>query len=127
MVVIVDFIDQNRVLVDSVDGKFPRTVYPLKRLNLTKLLVNNILRGARTGTLAKQAKEQKTGDAFKKTPAYLKMERSKKRANLTDFERFKVMVTRKQRNYEMCGLNSKKKAKGGAKGGDAKGGKQGGK
>ena len=51
MVVIVDMADQSRVLVDGM-GNFPRVMYPLKRLNLTKLRVP-ILRGARTGTLKK--------------------------------------------------------------------------
>jgi len=52
MVVIVDFVDINRVMVDGM-GQFPRVLYPLKRLTLTKLKVANILKGARTGTLKK--------------------------------------------------------------------------
>ena len=55
MVVIVDIADTNRCLVDGL-GNFPRTMYPLKRLNLTKLRVP-ILRGARTSTVKKAAKE----------------------------------------------------------------------
>ena len=56
MVVIVDFVDINRVMVDGM-GAFPRVLYPLKRLTLTKLRVANILKGARTGTLKKEAEK----------------------------------------------------------------------
>ena len=56
MVVIVDFVDINRVMVDGM-GSFPRVFYPLKRLTLTKLKVANILKGARTGTLKKEAEK----------------------------------------------------------------------
>merc|ERR1719473_760394 len=53
MVVIVDFISMQRVLVDGL-GNFPRVIYPLRRLTLTKLRLP-VLRGARTGTLRKAA------------------------------------------------------------------------
>ena len=48
-------VDMNRVLVDGLKD-FPRVIYPLKRLTLTRLRLN-ILRGARTGTVDKAAKE----------------------------------------------------------------------
>ena len=35
LVVIVDILDSNRVLVDAPAKKFPRVIYPLKRLTLT--------------------------------------------------------------------------------------------
>ena len=79
MVVIVDMLDINRVLVDSPDGKMPRLVYPLKRLTLTKLKVKSVLRGCRTGTLKKLAKDQDTIESFKKTPVALKAAKYKTR------------------------------------------------
>ena len=108
MVVIVDFVDINRVMVDGMSA-FPRTIYPLKRLTLTKLKVNNILKGARTRTIKKEADKQEITASWKKTPAFAKMDRANKRANLNDFERFQVMVLRRQRNYDRSHLNSKKK------------------
>ena len=109
MVVIVDMVDINRVLVDGI-GKFPRVIYPLKRLNLTKLRIP-VLRGCRTGTLAKAAKTFDLEGKWTKTPAYNKMERANKRAATTDFDRFKIMVLRKQRSYTASHLNSKAPAK----------------
>jgi len=43
--------------------------------------------------------------------AALKIDRFAKRQGLTDFERFKVMVLRKQRSYGSGHLNVKPKAK----------------
>ena len=99
LVVVVDMLDINRVLIDSVDKTMPRVIYPLRRLTLTKLLVKGVLRGCRTGTLRKLAAKQSTAENFKKTPVALKMAQFKRRSELTDFERFKVMVLRKQRRY----------------------------
>ena len=65
LVVIVDLVDMNRVLVDGLKN-FPRVIYPLKRLTLTRLRMN-ILRGARTGTLAKAAKEFDLEKKWKET------------------------------------------------------------
>ena len=48
--VIVDILDENRVLLDGPTTGVDREVYPLKRLYLTALKVT-ILRGARTKTL----------------------------------------------------------------------------
>merc|ERR1719329_1252933 len=87
MVVIVDIVDMGRVLVDGM-GNFPRVIYPLKRLTLTKLRVP-LLTGARTGTLAKAAKTFGLDEKWAKNASNVKMQRFSKRAALTDFERFK--------------------------------------
>ena len=49
--VIVDIVDSHRVLIDGPTTGFPRTIYPVKRLGLTSIKVNKILKGARTSTL----------------------------------------------------------------------------
>lgn len=51
VVVIVDIADATRVLVDGPTTGFPRVLYPLKRLTLTKLKIKGLLKGARTGTV----------------------------------------------------------------------------
>ena len=106
LVVVVDFIDYTRVLIDSPNGTFPRVVYPLARLTCTKLLLP-VLRGARTGTIAKAAKKYDLDTKWKKTTVCQKMDRFAKRASLTDFERFQVMVKRSQRSYLVKRLTSK--------------------
>jgi large subunit ribosomal protein L14e len=108
LVVIVDMVDTGRVLIDSHDKSMPRCIYPLSRLSLTKIKVAKVHRGCRTGTLIKK---QKKGEdivaAFKKTPVSVKMEKYKLRKSLSDFDRFKVMVLRKQRSYQRGHLNAK--------------------
>ena len=104
IVVIVDFADQNRALVDGVD--FPRVLYPIKRLTLTKLVVP-IQRGARTGTLLKAIEEFGLDAKWTATPTAKKLAQRETRAALTDFERFKVMRNRKRRSYAVRKLVSK--------------------
>merc|ERR1712032_963842 len=97
LVVIVDMIDMNRVLVDGL-GHFPRVMYPLRRLTLTRLRIP-ILRGARTGTLRKAAAAFELDKKWAETRACQKLARAIARAETTDFDRFRIMVLRKQRGY----------------------------
>lgn len=111
LVVIIDMLDINRVLIDSVDGSMPRVIYPLKRLTLTKILMAKAQKGCRTGTLKKLNKGQNVVEEFKKTSAAIKMAKYEQRKNLTDFERFKVMVLRKQRSWTAARLSTLNKKK----------------
>jgi large subunit ribosomal protein L14e len=94
--VIVDIIDRKKVFVDGTD--FPRVVYPLRRLTLTKFKVP-ILRGARTSTLTKAVAKMELQKKWEASSAYKKLATAKTRSNLNDFERFSVMVHRKRRAY----------------------------
>ena len=87
---------------------------PLKRLTLTKLRVP-ILRGARTSTLAKAAKAFDLCTKWQATPAYNKMNRFTLRSQTTDLDRFKIMINRKNRSYEVRKLACQKKTKAPAK------------
>ena len=109
MVVIVDYADTNRCLVDGM-GSFPRVMYPLKRLTLTRLRIP-ILRGARTSTLAKAAKAYGLDGKWAAAATNKKMQRFAARANTTDFDRFKIMIQRKQRSYEVKKIAHAKLAK----------------
>merc|ERR1719433_284321 len=95
-VVIVDIADQNRVLVDGED--FPRVLYPLKRLTLTKLVVP-ISKGSRTGTLQAAAEEFGLEKKWEESNTAKMLARREKRSELTDFERFVVMRQRKSRSH----------------------------
>merc|ERR1712166_1467033 len=95
------------ILVDGLKS-FPRCIMPLKRLTLTKLRVP-ILRGARTSTLAKAAKAFDLTAKWEATPAWNKMNRFTLRSQTTDLDRFKIMINRKQRSYEVRKLAATKK------------------
>ena len=98
MVVIVDMVDINRVQVDGF-GSFPRVIYPIKRLQLTKLRVPGILRGARSGTIKKAAEAYKLNDLWAAQSAAKKMDRFARRSQTNDLDRFRIMVARKNRAY----------------------------
>ena len=90
------------------------------------------MRGARTGTVVKAAKAFDLDAKWKKTAYSTKMDRFNKRAALTDFERFQVMVARGQRSYlvkrltaKNLGKKSAKKAAPAKAAAPAKGGKKG--
>ena len=126
LVVIVDWVNARQVLVDG-EG-FPRCLYPLRRLTLTKLVVPGILRGARTSTVAKASKKFDLTAKFAASRPSAKMEQAKKRASLNDFDRFSVMINRKRRSFavrklaaKIVGSSAKAPAKAPAKAAAAKG------
>jgi large subunit ribosomal protein L14e len=126
LVVIVDWVNARQVLVDG-EG-FPRCLYPLRRLTLTKLVVPGILRGARTSTVAKASKKFDLSAKFAASRPSAKMEQAKKRASLNDFDRFSVMINRKRRSFavrklaaKIVGSSAKAPAKAPAKAAAAKG------
>ena len=55
-------------------------------------------RGARTGTLIKAAKKAQLAEKWAATPIAKKLAKRATRANLTDLQRFQVMINRKQRS-----------------------------
>jgi large subunit ribosomal protein L14e len=90
----VDVADANRVLVDGEN--FPRMIYPLKRLSLTRMKID-IQKGARTSTLIRASKKADLAAKWATTPIAKKLAQRSLRANLSDLERFQVMIHRKKR------------------------------
>ena len=68
----------------------------IKRISLTDILVTNLSKGARQKTLEKAFNEQGALAAWNATAWAKKLVNKGKRANLGDFDRFKVMVAKKQ-------------------------------
>merc|ERR1711924_483083 len=96
LVVIVDVIDQNRALVDGVDG-FARQALNFKQMMLTSIKIN-ITRGIRAGKLAAAVKKEDMAGQFAKTAWAKKYAKQARRAELNDFDRFKTMLARKTRS-----------------------------
>ena len=107
VVVIVDIADSRRVLVEGPTNAFPRVLYPLKRLTLTSLRVKDVLKGARSGTVKKLAEAYKLKEKWEASSPAKKMALRAKRANLNDFDRFKVMINRKNRSFKIRQLAKK--------------------
>jgi len=97
--VIVDIIDHNRVLIDgpvTITG-ISRQPYFLKRLALTGLRIN-IQKGARLKTVTKAFKDHKILDKWKKSAWGEKIIARHNKDNLTDFQRFAVMIAKYKKN-----------------------------
>ena len=89
---IVDIVNDKRVLIDG-EG-IARQVIPIRRLQLTRQVMK-VGRGVRTGKLRKAIAKENVQANFNKSKigqAYIKQAR---RAELNDFERFKVLVLRR--------------------------------
>lgn len=100
IVTIIDVIDSCRVLVDgpqSLTG-ICRQVILVKRLSLTDIVVEGLSHGCKVQKLEKAWKEQEIMNEWLATAWAQKIERKQTRASLTDFDRFKVMVAKKQRS-----------------------------
>jgi large subunit ribosomal protein L14e len=90
---IVDIVTDKRVLVDG-EG-IQRQVIPISRLQLTRQVVK-IGRGARTGSVRKIIAKEQVAQNFTKTTLGRHYANQQRRENLTDFERFKVLVLRRR-------------------------------
>eukprot|EP00930_Biecheleria_cincta_P065729 TRINITY_DN515_c0_g4_i1.p2 TRINITY_DN515_c0_g4~~TRINITY_DN515_c0_g4_i1.p2 ORF type:complete len:137 (+),score=34.82 TRINITY_DN515_c0_g4_i1:80-490(+) len=98
MCTIVDIVDQKRVVVDgpeSLNG-VRRHMMPIKRLSLTDIRME-MRRGAREKTLKKALEKGEVMKKWSETAWAKKMQARDARKNLTDFDRFKLMVARKKR------------------------------
>ncbi|EGR27465.1 ribosomal protein, putative [Ichthyophthirius multifiliis] len=115
LAVIVDIVNQNRVLVDGDNVK--RQVIPIKRVNLTKFHITDVKLHQRTTVLRKKIQKFDLNKKYAET-AFAKRQAVKaKRASLTDFDRFKVMVLKKRlaRTNTKAKSNQTKQAKKAAK------------
>jgi large subunit ribosomal protein L14e len=96
---IIDIVDQNKCLVDGpsdITGVM-RQVVPFTRISLTDLTVK-VQRNARQACLIKAWAAGDTLNKWESSSWAKKLSSKKRRAQLSDFDRFKVMVARKQKN-----------------------------
>ncbi|KAJ3415855.1 60S ribosomal protein L14 [Chytridiales sp. JEL 0842] len=96
LAVIVDIVDHSRVLVDGPTTDVPRQVLSFKRLSLTDI-VAKIPRTAGSPAVKKALEKQDILAAWNKTAWAKKLASREARAKMTDFDRFKLMVAKKQR------------------------------
>lgn len=99
LAVIIDVVDQNRVLVEGPfkTESMSRQVISMKRIKLTDIKLD-IPRNARTGTLQKAAAASDLLSKWTESDLGKKINREQKRESMTDFDRFKVMCVKKKRN-----------------------------
>ena len=96
LAVIVDILTTTKVLVQGIKGGIRRQELSLRRVTLTDYKID-IKRGAKQEEVFKALDDYKLDEKFKKSSYAKKCELRQKRANLTDFDRFKVMRLRQKR------------------------------
>jgi hypothetical protein len=74
-----------------------RQVVPLKCISLTDVVVAKLPRNSTQKNLVKAWTEQSTLATWQKTAWAKKLDSKAKRAAMTDFDRFKLMVAKKQK------------------------------
>jgi large subunit ribosomal protein L14e len=90
---IVDILNDKRVLVDGQD--IQRQVIPIRRLQLTRQLLK-LGRGARTSKVRAAISKEGVAKKFAESSIGRAFARQQRRQNLTDFERYKVLVLRRK-------------------------------
>eukprot|EP00462_Mataza_sp_D1_P001376 CAMPEP_0175093454 /NCGR_PEP_ID=MMETSP0086_2-20121207/3026_1 /TAXON_ID=136419 /ORGANISM="Unknown Unknown, Strain D1" /LENGTH=135 /DNA_ID=CAMNT_0016366427 /DNA_START=27 /DNA_END=434 /DNA_ORIENTATION=- len=95
--VVLDVMDSNKVLADGPTSGVERGLVSLRHLSITPIKVQ-VPRGAKTATLDKLMKKQEIDTKWSQTSWAKKLAKQATRANLSDFDRFKVMCLRKKRS-----------------------------
>lgn len=95
---VIDIVDQNKCLIDGPEDitGVSRQVIPYTRIALTDFTVK-IQQNARQKTLKKAWAEADVLAKWEASSWAKKLANKKKRASLSDFDRFKVMVAKKQK------------------------------
>ena len=96
LAVIVDILTTTKALIQGLKGGIKRQEISLRRVTLTDYKLD-IKRGETEAKVYKALEDYKLEDKFKASTIYKKNELRKKRASLTDFDRFKVMRLRQKR------------------------------
>ena len=96
LAVIVDILTTTKVIIQGLKGGVRRQELSLRRVTLTDYKID-IKRGAKREEIFKAIEDYKLEEKFKKSNFAKKNELREKRANLTDFDRFKVMRLRQKR------------------------------
>ena len=97
--VIVDIVDQARALIDGPSALtgVRRQTMPIRNLSLTPLTVP-IARGVREGTLKRKVEASAVLTTWQSSNWARKAARHQQRRQLTDFQRFELMLLRKRRS-----------------------------
>merc|ERR1712176_238151 len=103
---ITEIIDQNRVQVDGPCSGVSRQVINLKRLSLTDFVID-ISFGARQKTVAKAWAKADVNAKWEKTAWAQKRAAKAYRAEMTDFDRVKLMLAKKKRSHVLNAESSR--------------------
>lgn len=86
-----------QAIIDGPTTSVPRQSFPYRYLTLTPLIVKDLPRAAGSGVIKKFLEKQETVSKWESSAWAKKMAAVQSRRTLSDFERFNVMVLKKQR------------------------------
>ncbi|ORX68617.1 hypothetical protein DL89DRAFT_180878 [Linderina pennispora] len=96
---IVDIVDHNRAIIDGPTTSVARQVIAYKNVVLTDIVVKNLPRTIGSKALAKVLEKDQIAETWQKTAWAQKLEARKRRAAMSDFDRFKLMRLKKQQRF----------------------------
>ncbi|KAK4055997.1 hypothetical protein OIO90_002992 [Microbotryomycetes sp. JL221] len=97
LAVIVEIVDHNRALIEGPSTGVPRQVFTYRRLVLTPFVLKKLPRAAGSATVKKAFDAAGVSEKWEKSAWAQKRKASEARRNLSDFDRFQVMLLKKQR------------------------------
>ncbi|SCV67519.1 BQ2448_5130 [Microbotryum intermedium] len=94
---IVEIIDHNRALIEGPLTGVPRQSFPYRRLVLTPFVLKKLPRAAGTATVKKVFEASGVLAKWEQSAWAQKRKAIEARRNTTDFDRFEIMLLKKQR------------------------------
>lgn len=101
LAVVLDILNQNNVLISNPTSGVERQLIHTNKIRLTKFRITSVLRNQREAKLSKKIQEYKLVEKFGETKLGKVVKQSAIRKNLSDFDRFKVMVLKRQMNMKI--------------------------
>lgn len=98
---IAGFISYQALIDGAKTSGVPRQGISYAHVTLTPILIAKLPRGARSGTVEKYWKDAAVDNQWRASSWAKKIAAREARRQLSDFDRFKVMVLRKQRRYQV--------------------------
>lgn len=96
--VVVDIVNGTRVVIDGPGLGVSRQPISTKRLTLTRYRLANLTKGEKQTSLRKKIESFRLAERFASNGLGKRIQKQKRRAELTDFERFKVAVLKRKLN-----------------------------
>jgi large subunit ribosomal protein L14e len=94
--VVVDIVNGTRVVIDGPGLGVERQMISNKRLTLTRFRIPGVGKAEKQSSLQKKITDFKLTERFNATGLGKRIQKQKRRLELTDFERFKVMTLKKK-------------------------------
>jgi len=101
LAVITEIVDHNRAMIDGPSTGVPRQTIAYRKVVLTPFVVSGLPRAAGSGAVKKFFEKQEIAAKWEKSAWAQKRAAVEKKRSLNDFDRFKVMLLKKQRRHTL--------------------------